>query len=431
METKPMRYSKALNALRFFAAMWILLGHFGIEPLRTLGAPNGLLNVLLMRSVATSCFFVLSGFLLTQSVHGNSIEPRGFLTRRVSKLYPVHVFFFVALLPTAMMGDIRFTPLQTLGHAAAWLTMTHGFFPHIGELYNSSAWAVTSFVVGYIALLWTVRWKTAHSSSLLLRMAVLWVGAALPSVVLYFLAGDWMRSATAQLTSARSSMPPDLAWWMTFIHIFPGFRVMEVMFGSALAILSSRIPQRQNQEWFAKDWFLLAEGIFLVVLLALTGQDVAVRYLVSHSLLLPFLGFGMLGVWLNRGRLESVLSGAAFQQCGSSSMLIYFGHLPAGWGLIWIARQFRQTPIEESLRDPWLLLTTILVSLVPALLLWKPYESFAIKFASWMRSVLWSDQGQPKLNPLSDTTPNGRVSAPRSTTPAAICNKPTVGESLR
>lgn len=96
----------------------------------------------------------------------------------------------------------------------------------------------------------------------------------------------------------------------------------------------------------------------------------------------------MLGVWLNHGRFETWLSGSFLQECGNSSMLVYFGHLPAGWGLVWAAKHLWGVPIKVSLASPWLLLTLSLVSIIPSILLWKPYERISVKFASGLNRTL-------------------------------------------
>lgn len=385
MAKQDARYSNALNAIRFFASVWILLGHFGVEPLRTLGVPEPVLNTLLMRSVATSSFFLLSGFLLTQAFYGKRIDPQQFLTRRISRLYPVHAFYFIALIPTSMMGDIRFTPWEVVGHAAVWLTMLHGFFPRVAELYNSSAWAVTSFVLGYLALMWTSRWRNWSVSRLISTMCLLWLGAFLPTAILVATHANAIRLVTAAGGGQIPRNLQDATWLMTFVHIFPGFRVFEVMLGSLLALFSHKLSRRQSaQYWFARDWLLALQALALIPLLGITGTDPAMRYLVSHGLLVPWLAFGMLGIWFNHGRFETWLSGRALQNCGSSSMLIYFGHLPAGWGLVWAARHLLGLSLVDALRSPWLLLTLCVCSIVPSLLLWRPYERWSTYFASWL-----------------------------------------------
>ncbi|MGJ5813201.1 acyltransferase family protein [Paludibaculum fermentans] len=374
MNTEPTRYSQALNALRFFAAMWIVFAHFGIRPLGTLGIPAGVLDLLQTRSLATSFFFLLSGFLLTQSLYGKNVRISSFLTRRLTKLYPVHALCFLVMVPTAFVGYERFRVEDVAVHSLLWLSMLHGFFPRVQLLYNSPAWAVTSFALGYLAILWTRRWVRWGTPSLLGVMGILWVIDLTPNL---WLVTHFQQSFQYSFPGDPAvQVPPAVNWATSFIHGFPPLRIIEVMFGSVLAILARRVKPNAESRWWAGDLFLSVAGIALAFALSVLGGSYITRYLAGHALLLPVLAVLTLGVWFNRAYLERILSNPTLQLAGSSSMLIYFGHWPVCWGIVWFARNFGGMPSQEVMQSPVIFLLMLIGSVLPALLLQRPYDKF-------------------------------------------------------
>lgn len=90
----------ALTALRFFAALAIFVLHFYPVFHGTAGAPPVLSHL----TTGVTFFFVLSGFILTYNYLGAMQRPtaRGawnFAVARWARIYPVHVFACLAILP--------------------------------------------------------------------------------------------------------------------------------------------------------------------------------------------------------------------------------------------------------------------------------------------------------------------------------------------
>lgn len=89
---------RALTAIRFFAALWVVLYHFRdqlafcIDDV-TLVFANGPLGV--------DFFFVLSGFVMahvySESVRTGTFDYRNFLRKRFARLYPLHLVTLLAL----------------------------------------------------------------------------------------------------------------------------------------------------------------------------------------------------------------------------------------------------------------------------------------------------------------------------------------------
>ena len=93
MSASPRRRD-SLTSLWFFAAAFVVIGHWGnvVHPLSRL-------HQLLERSnLGVSFFFVLSGSVLTWS-HRPSDTARGFYWRRFARIWPLHASPWPSLLP--------------------------------------------------------------------------------------------------------------------------------------------------------------------------------------------------------------------------------------------------------------------------------------------------------------------------------------------
>lgn len=122
----------ALNWLRFLAALYIVLFH-------TLKIYPSIQHTwfkasLSLGNLATSVFFVLSGFLLTYAYvvqkNGRQVDRRAFLLARFSNLYPLHIAgLLLSLIPITLMivskGGVA-VPTEVSGNATR--VLGHGEF---------------------------------------------------------------------------------------------------------------------------------------------------------------------------------------------------------------------------------------------------------------------------------------------------------------
>ncbi|WUR14082.1 acyltransferase [[Empedobacter] haloabium] len=119
----------ALNWLRFLAALYIVLFH-------TLKIYPSIQHTwfkaaLSLGNMATSVFFVLSGFLLTYAYvvqkNGRKVDRRSFMIARFSSLYPLHIAgLLLSLIPISLMlvtkggvtvpTEVSGTAVRMLGH---------------------------------------------------------------------------------------------------------------------------------------------------------------------------------------------------------------------------------------------------------------------------------------------------------------------------
>jgi peptidoglycan/LPS O-acetylase OafA/YrhL len=102
---------KGLNSLRFFAALFVVIGHIPLNQ-ESVGLPHPRYGALFFRGApAVAFFFTLSGFLITYLLleerrRTGDVDIRSFYLRRVCRIWPLYfavvffgLFFYNALLP--------------------------------------------------------------------------------------------------------------------------------------------------------------------------------------------------------------------------------------------------------------------------------------------------------------------------------------------
>lgn len=145
----------SLDVLRFLAAGFILLFHFGESAPVPL---NELTPVMAQGWLATDFFLMLSGFILMRAYGPRLAEQRvgpvGFVSRRVMRLWPSHV---VALLLMVLIVGAATLQGHPPGHAekytaeAFWeqLILVHGWGLSDTPGWNVPTWTLSALVVCY------------------------------------------------------------------------------------------------------------------------------------------------------------------------------------------------------------------------------------------------------------------------------------------
>jgi peptidoglycan/LPS O-acetylase OafA/YrhL len=141
-DTTPRVPLAPLTALRFFAALAILVHHCNglFWPAASLGPLDA----------GVSFFFVLSGFILTY-VHRHGVQPldrRAFYRARIARLWPLHL---CCLLLTILLLRVPepFNPGVLAANALmlhAWIPLDRYFFS-----YNYASWSISTELFFYLA----------------------------------------------------------------------------------------------------------------------------------------------------------------------------------------------------------------------------------------------------------------------------------------
>ncbi|BBF79574.1 acyltransferase family protein [Asticcacaulis excentricus] len=151
----PRAGGASLDVLRFLAAGFILLFHFGESAPRPLG---DLIPVLWQGWLATDFFLMLSGFILMRAygprLAEQRVSPLSFVSRRILRLWPSHIVALLLLLAVVTLATLQGHPP---GHAEKYtvsgffeqLMLVHGWGISQIPGWNVPTWTLSALVVCY------------------------------------------------------------------------------------------------------------------------------------------------------------------------------------------------------------------------------------------------------------------------------------------
>lgn len=143
---KIRRRLDGLTSLRFFAALHVVLFHYGgtlLGPVPVLG------NVAALGYYAVSFFYVLSGFVLIYSYTDDNgrarTTQRSFWRSRLIRLYPAYVLGFVLCVPKVVdLIQQRHTGAgKALLAACSYLLMIQAWHPRLVAWWNYPGWSLS------------------------------------------------------------------------------------------------------------------------------------------------------------------------------------------------------------------------------------------------------------------------------------------------
>ncbi len=94
----------ALTGIRFFAAVYVFIYHYGAAVLQKAGVPTPIRTFFQNGYFGVSAFFVLSGYILTHAHPGQLLQARTLLNyfiSRLARIYPVYLLALLITLPLA------------------------------------------------------------------------------------------------------------------------------------------------------------------------------------------------------------------------------------------------------------------------------------------------------------------------------------------
>ena len=175
----------ALDALRFAAAAFITLYHFGAEE-----APRVLSDIhpVFGRGfLATDFFLMLSGYILARTygarIITGRVDARGFLLRRLARIWPAHLIVlagFAAVVIAAAAAGVALNNPQafTWDGLARQAAFTHAWGFGATPGWNSATWTLSALVVCYAVFPALWRGFASLHPAAALALGVLGLGCA-------------------------------------------------------------------------------------------------------------------------------------------------------------------------------------------------------------------------------------------------------------
>jgi peptidoglycan/LPS O-acetylase OafA/YrhL len=311
---------RPLTSLRFFAAVGVVVFHFG-EPL--VGhLPQVLQNIATSGYVGVSFFFVLSGFVLAYAHPDldardfNSV--RSFLSARVARIYPAYLVSIILCAPfvarsIAATGNAGDASSRVVGSGLAALVLLQGWFPKSVGPWNFPAWSLSVELLLYLVFPYAIR-RIRDAN---VRRA-LWVtfAAALATSLL---------RVTAQRQLAVSEQAALVARIVARFPL-PLVHIPQFLFGVVLGAAFARQPARPGRRIGSATVLSVASA--LVTLIVLAESPHIPRPFLDGGLLAPLFGALIFVLACGGGPLASFLSWSWLVTLGDASYAVYILQVP-------------------------------------------------------------------------------------------------------
>ncbi|MFP2906288.1 acyltransferase family protein [Pyxidicoccus sp. 3LFB2] len=348
----------SLTGLRFFAALHVVLFHFGKPCLDT--APAWLRDFVGAGYSAVGVFFVLSGFVLAWNYLDRDARmqtgPRAFLAARVARVYPVYLLTFLLSAPFTIAasvaangwalaaGKLTVGGLGTLALVQAWV-------PVLALYWNPPAWSVAVEAIFYLLFPGLARVLPRLRPSLLpVALGATWVLGLLPPLLYLGLQAD-------------GTAPSDAGTWTTGLAVIkfnPLMRLPEFLFGVLLGWAFVR--ERAAGVKRGNGAVLAFAGAALLVLAGAAGPRIPYP-LMHNALLAPASGLLVYGLARGGGALGQVLSRPLLVHLGGASYALYLLQFPVSEVVHALAKVL---PPAVDLHSPLAVLAFVLGVGVPA-----------------------------------------------------------------
>lgn len=281
---------RSLTALRFFAALAVVLFHFGRHA--TGDWPEVLRRLIAHGFFGVTLFFVLSGFILVYVCDGRPLstaaERRDFYLRRFARIYPVY-FAAWALAGTVMLAhwamagtSLGYIVKASVFYGGLSAVLLQAWVPDAAYVWNTPAWSLSVEAFFYAGFPFVfpllARWPARR----------LWLALG----VLASIAAAMAIAQSPVLEAAARAEPAHRDWWHDLLAAYPVFHVPAFLIGMVLGLLYRRggVPRLVLERAPA---VAVAATAFTVALLALPIPDAALRAILPLAF-----GFCILGLAL-------------------------------------------------------------------------------------------------------------------------------------
>ena len=172
--TQTKKLVPGLTGIRFFAAAYVFVMHYGASAIDKAGAPRPVATFLHNGVFGVSVFFILSGFILAHA------HPAAFATQRqyavyflhrFARIYPLYLFALVVALPVAV-ADVPLDLKQAIAVLAMVQSWT-GAFSHSGYAWIMQAWTLSVELAFYLSFPFLIGMLRRLGTSLLLGFCIL------------------------------------------------------------------------------------------------------------------------------------------------------------------------------------------------------------------------------------------------------------------
>jgi peptidoglycan/LPS O-acetylase OafA/YrhL len=371
----------ALDGLRFFAAINIVVYHFGLTHLSRM--PDWLITIASHGRESVSLFFVLSGFVLAFAYLGNSnapeIDAKSFWIARLARTYPVYLFAtllaaIITIYQLAQTSSIDVVLDHTVRVATLMLPMFQAWVPW-AENWNFPAWALSVEVFFYLIFPFAgvLIARLKRRELVLCLIALYLISLSAPSAQI------WMGSVFGQ--GGLGFIPQGEVWRL---DANPVLNLPTFLIGICLGrlFLEQKESDKGVTEALPFGWILSLVGA-ITTIAVLAGFTFG---LPANALYVPAFGLLVYGLAFSHGPLAWVLSLPGLLILGEASYAIYILQYPI-WQWVQILQQSMHIPYPAT-GSAFVIYTIILVAFSIGTLycIEKPTRNLIRQFAGRLRA---------------------------------------------
>lgn len=341
-------YLSALDGLRFFAALFVLVAHVSLAVFKTNPMLPAVEVISTLSAMGMTLFFVLSGFVIHYNYHslggsGRTLQGlRFFVVARFSRLYPLF-FALVAYDVYCAWCEANKYPINweyTPYALPAYLTMTQSwYYLVLGDhsliyqfaYYSSVSWSISTECFFYLAYLFFVPWLVRLRNGL----THILIGMAVYAIALYafymaernFPAIDgWATSWFGPVASINNGYQDCFMRWL--VYFSPYARIVEFIVGCLAANMLIRAQSYQPppmHRWGAT----IGMGVLIVVIMTSNAAIYLIpnKTLRAGSLMLaPLVALLLYCCARFQSPISNALSSRWLCEAGEASYSIYLLH---------------------------------------------------------------------------------------------------------
>jgi peptidoglycan/LPS O-acetylase OafA/YrhL len=329
---------KALTGIRFFAALHVVIYHYGREAFA--GAHWSILAILSCGPSAVSLFYLLSGIVLVHSCtneSGLSSTRRSFWRARFARIYPTYLlaliidgpFFLSAMLK--VHDGVAVVLWGALGLLA--MLLLHAWTPLSVFAWNTPGWSVSAEAFFYSLFpTLSARLRSRSVRTLASRAMFFYLLALVPPLIV--LLAELAGSPVLGVQVPAGSGGLDLHTWIVrFAGFSPIARLPEFLIGICVGYWLK--TGRHSLSSAGATWLEVAAVAGLACSWIVLGARADSKIWLDSGLLAPLFALLLIGLSLGSGLLARLLSLRPIQVLGEASYAIYILQEPV---LIWATK---------------------------------------------------------------------------------------------